>query len=147
MINEERVKHMTRMAIFEKEKGPDFQPMLRYSRKEYVALHGWGGFLAGTIFFVAIYALVVLYIVGSVIENLNTMYILLIALIGLLCYAAYIIMHVYNVRRRAGRQYKKGRRLIKDLGLQYQSLTAMYDRQEQQTKPLLAQETESTLEE
>ena len=34
MINEERVKHMTMMAIFEKELGPEYQPMLKYSKKD-----------------------------------------------------------------------------------------------------------------
>ena len=42
MINEERVRHMTAMAIFEKEMGPEYQPMLKYTKKEYIALHGWG---------------------------------------------------------------------------------------------------------
>ncbi len=146
MINEERVKHMTMMAIFEKELGPEYQPMLKYSKKEYVALHGWGGFLAGTVFYGVIYALVVLYLVGSVIENLTTMYILLIALVGLLLYAAYIIMHVHNTRSRAAKKYKIGKRLIKELANQYVKLNRMYEDEEQQTKPIMARDVIANLE-
>ena len=138
MINEERVKHMTAMAIFEKELGPEYQPMLKYSKKEYVALHGWGGFLAGTLIYGVIYALIITYIIGNVIENLTQMYMLLFILIGLLVYAAYIIIHVHNVRRRAARQYKRGRRLIKELASKYSKLNLMYEDEAQQTKPLLA---------
>jgi hypothetical protein len=142
MINEERVKHMTSMAIFEKELGPDYQPMLRYSKKEYVALHGWGGFLAGTIFFGVIYALIVIYIAGNVLENITTMYILLMILVGLLAYALYIIIHVHNVRRRAAKQYRRGKRLIKELASKYSKLNLMYEDEARQTKPLLARNNE-----
>lgn len=140
MINEERVRHMTSMAIFEKEMGPEFQPMLRYTRKEYIALHGWGGFLAGTLFFGAIYAGIVVYLVSNVIENLTTMYLLIIALAGLLAYAAYIIMHVHGARVRAAKRYKRGKRLINELASKYSKLNNMYDEEAQQTKPLLARE-------
>ena len=146
MINEERVKHMTSMAIFEKELGPDYQPMLRYSKKEYIALHGWGGFLAGTIFFAAIYGMVVMYLVGNVIENITTMYILLMILAGLLAYAAYIIIHVHTVRRRAAKNYRMGKRLIKELAAKYSKLNLMYEDEAQQTKPLLARNNEDRLE-
>ena len=147
MINEERVKHMTSMAIFEKEYGPDYQPMLRYSKKEYVALHGWGGFLAGTIFFGIIYVAIVLYIAGNVLENITTMYILLMALAGLLAYALYIIVHVHNTRRRAAKQYRRGKRLIMELASKYSRLNLMYEDEVQQTKPLLARNHKETLEE
>lgn len=140
MINEERVRHMTAMAIFEKEMGPEYQPMLRYSRKEYIALHGWGGFVAGTLFFGAIYAGIVVYLVSNVIENLTTMYLLIIALAGLLAYAAYIIMHVHGARVRASKRYKRGKRLIKELASKYKKLSNMYEAEVQQTKPLLARE-------
>ncbi len=142
MINEERVRHMTAMAVFEKELGPEYQPMLRYSKKEYIALHGWGGFLAGTLFFGAVYAFIVLYLVSNVIENLSIMYILLIALAGLLVYAAYIIIHVHNARRRAAKQYKRGKRLIKELAYRYEKLNNMYEAEVQQTKPILARDYE-----
>jgi len=146
LINEERVKHMTSMAIFEKELGPDYQPMLRYSKKEYIALYGWGGFLAGTIFFAIIYAMIVMYLVSNVIENITTMYILLLVLAGLLAYAAYIIVHVHNVRRRAAKHYRRGKRLIKELAGKYSKLNLMYEDEAQQTKPLLARNNEDTLE-
>ena len=145
MINEERVRHMTAMAIFEKEMGPEYQPMLKYTKKEYIALHGWGGFLAGTLIYAVVFAIIVLYLVSDTIENLNTMYMLMIALAGLLGYAAYIIIHVHNVRRRAERQYRRGRRLIKELGAKYNKLSTMYEDEAQQTKPLLARDFEEDL--
>ena len=142
MINEERVKHMTSIAIFEKEMGPEYQPMLKYSKKEYIALHGWGGFLAGTLIFALIYAAIVLYVVGNVIEKITVMYMLLLGLAGLLAYTLYIIIHVHNTRRRAAKQYRRGKKLIKELAGKYSELNLMYEDEAQQTKPLLARKAE-----
>lgn len=142
MINEDRVRHMTSIAIFEKELGPEYQPMLRYSKKEYVALHGWGGFLAGTLFFVAIYIGIVLYIAGNLLDNITTMYILLMILAGMLAYALYIIIHVHNTRRRAAKQYRRGKRLIKELAAKYSKLNYMYEDEARETRPLLARNKE-----
>jgi len=133
---------MTSMAIFEKELGPEYQPMLRYSKKEYVALYGWGGFLTGTLFFGIIYVAIIIYIAGNVLENITTMYILLMILAGMLAYALYIIIHVHNTRRRAAKQYRKGKRLIKELALRYSKLNMMYEDEARETKPLLARSTE-----
>jgi hypothetical protein len=138
---------MTSMAIFEKELGPHYQPMLRYSKKEYIALHGWGGLLSGTIFFAAVYGAIVIYIVGNVIENIDTMYILLLVLAGMLAYAFYIIIHVHNTRRRAAKQYRLGKRLIKELGMKYARLNDMYEDEARQTRPLLARNTDKESEE
>ncbi len=147
MINEDRVKHMTRMAIFEKKMGPQYQPMLKYSRKDFVALNGWAGFLAGSLFFWACYAAVITYLISFVIENITAMYIMLIALVGLLGYAAYIILHVSAVRRKADKRYRRGRRMIKELGNRYAKLNRMYESERQKTRPLLARELEETIEE
>ncbi|MCR4694919.1 MAG: hypothetical protein K5773_06325 [Pseudobutyrivibrio sp.] len=147
MINEERVKHMTAMAIFEKECGPEYQPMLKYSKKDYVALHGWGGFIAGTLMFWVAYGLIIIYMVGNYEKNITTMYILLITLIGVLLYAAYIIMHVYLIRKRAAKQYRIGKRLIKERANQFVKLNLMYDNEIQQTRSMLAKEFEDKNEE
>ena len=63
-------------------------------------------------------------------------------LIGLLVYALYIIVHVHNTRRRAAKQYRMGKRLIKELAAKYSKLNLMYEDEAQQTKPLLARNKE-----
>ena len=87
-----------------------------------------------------------LYIAGNVLENITTMYILLMVLAGLLAYALYIIVHVHNTRRRAAKQYSRGKRLIKELASKYSRLNLMYEDEVQQTKPLLARNNKDLLE-
>ena len=141
MISEERVKHMTRMAIFEKEKGPDYQPMLKYSKKEYIALHGWGGFFAGTLFFLIIFGGIGLYYVSSVMDEPDMTLILLYIVIALLLYAAYIIVHVHRVRLKASKNYKAGKNLIKDLKDQYDKLGEMYEKEAIEATPKVIRNT------
>ena len=70
------------------------------------------------------------------------MYILLMVLLGLLVYAFYIIIHVHNTRRRAAKNYRLGRRLIKELAVKYSRLNQMYEDEARQTKPLIARDSD-----
>ena len=55
MINEDRVRHMTRIAIYEKEEGRNLNPMMHYSRKDYLALHTILNVVTGTVFYFLLY--------------------------------------------------------------------------------------------
>ena len=136
MISEDRVKHMTRMAIFEKEMGPKYQPMLHYSRKSYVSAHGIGAFFAGSIFFLAVYIGIVALLLSTSIDNLNTVLIFMIVIIGLTLYAVYIVLHVAVARKKAKLRYKEGKKLIKDLQGAYDILQEMYDEEDRSTMPV-----------
>ena len=136
MINEERVKHMTRMAIYEKKYGAEIQPMLKYSKKDYVGLHGLGSFVAGTIFVCVVYGAIVAAVLAAYIENLSTTLIMLLGLIGVLSYSVYIIIHVFLSRRRATRIYNRGRKRIKELSGAYSILEELYDDEEMDKAPV-----------
>ena len=70
----------------------------------------------------------------------------MIALAGLLVYAAYIIIHVHTSRARAAKRYKRGKRLIKELASKYSKLNNMYEDEAQQTKPFLARDYDDKIE-
>ena len=38
MVNEERLHHMIKMAIFDTDQGKECKPMTQYARKDYVSL-------------------------------------------------------------------------------------------------------------
>ena len=55
--------------------------------------------------------------------------------IGMLIYAAYIVLHVHFTRRKAKNTYKEGSKLIKERKLQYDKLLSMYEDEAQATRP------------
>ncbi len=142
MINVERVKHMTHMAIYDKEHYSKYQPMLKYSKKDYVALHGWGGFFVGTLVYGVIYCFIVLYIISEVLDRVSTLAALLMVLVGLILYAFYIVLHVHNSRKHAAKRYKKGRRAQKEVARQYEVLLKMYERENAAKTPEVVRNTQ-----
>ena len=50
MVNEERLHHMIKMAIFDTNQGKECKPMTQYARKDYVfAAYALEAFVSGTI--------------------------------------------------------------------------------------------------
>ena len=142
MINIERVKHMTHMAIYDKEYYSKYQQMLKYSKKDYVAVHGWGGFFVGTVVYAIVYGLVVLYLISEIFDRVSTLTALLLVLAGLILYAFYIILHVHNTRKRATKRYIKGRRAQKEVARQYEILLAMYEKENAAKTPEVVRNTQ-----
>ena len=144
MVNEERVRQMTQMAIFEKENGAKYEPMLKYSRKDYVAIHGWQGFFTGSILYLLVFGAIMAQKVAANLDNLEVMDMLFSALVGLLIYAVYIIMHVHFCRRRAAREYKHGRAIVKELCGMYEDLEDMYESESKAVRPRIARRTRTS---
>ena len=46
MLNEQRVRQMTKLAMFEKENGRKIQPALQYNKKDYVSMRLSRGFIS-----------------------------------------------------------------------------------------------------
>ena len=73
MVNEERLHHMIKMAIFDTDQGKECKPMTQYARKDYVSLRMLGSFVSGTIGFALILVTWGIYSMNQLMENLNAM--------------------------------------------------------------------------
>lgn len=49
MVNEEHLRHMIKMSMYDTDDGKECKPMEQYARKDYVSLRMLGSFVAGTI--------------------------------------------------------------------------------------------------
>ena len=49
MVNEERLRHLIKMAQFDTNDGKQCKPMTQYARKDYVSMRLLGSFVTGTI--------------------------------------------------------------------------------------------------
>lgn len=131
MINEKRVKQMIKMSMFERKYGREYMPLIHYKRKDYISMIGTSSFFAGTAFFIIVYGLVIMAVLGSVMENLSKMMIMMLVIIGLLIYSLYIFIHVYIARTMARKRFKRARRMLKVLEAEYDNLQKIYDEEEQ----------------
>ena len=84
MINEEKVKIMTKLAMYEQGKGRKYLPVSRYYRSDYIGLALIKNFFLITIGYVLIVAAVAVYFGEYLLENIHKM--------NLVALGAYIII-------------------------------------------------------
>ncbi|MBQ3512734.1 MAG: hypothetical protein IJA32_02890 [Lachnospiraceae bacterium] len=129
MINEERVKNMTRIAIYEKNQGKSQIGMNKYYKIDYVTYHTLLSFVYATIAFVMIGAAVVLLGMESLLEQINALDYMAIAKDILILYGIWIGIYfiisiiVYNIR------YDKIKPEIKEY---YQNLKLLNEQYEEE---------------
>ena len=113
MVNEERLHHMIKMAIFDTNQGKECKPMTQYARKDYVSLRMLGSFVSGTIGF-ALNAMDIQELLTSVLVKY---------IVFMIAYMA-ITYFVYN------RRYTKGRREVKKYYGNLKKLNQLYERED-----------------
>lgn len=113
MISEEKVRYMTKMAAFENQQGRECEPMKHYFRKDYVSLQLIKSFFTGTIAFLVVSGIVILWNLEQILEELNTIDYRSLgqktALIYGGCMALYLILTyvIYQIRYSLGRKKLK----------------------------------------
>ena len=130
MLNEERVKHMTRMAMVEEKENRKLRPVLYYSKKDYLSLCTIGGVFAGTLVYGILYVGAVAILFGTFFVNLSLVGLILGILLGLVLYVLYLYYYLRSVRRRARKRYDEGAALVRQLRRDYRILNEMYQKED-----------------
>ena len=113
MIDEERVKQMTKMAIYEEGEGKQYVPMTQYFRHDYVGKEMVKSVILGTFAFALFVVIYLSCEMENLMKNINS-----IDLVGFVTgilvkygifMAAYLLVTyvVYNVRYSVGRKHVK----------------------------------------
>lgn len=135
MINEERLRPMVKMAIFDKNEGKACKPTIQYAREDYISWQLLRSFVTGSIAYVVLCLTWVLYDTEMIMKMLNGMYIFDLLKNAVVLYAAFIVVYltityiVYQVR------YTKRRRQIKLYYENLKDINKIYDREEKLKSP------------
>lgn len=130
MVNEERLRHMIKMAAFDKNDGKACRPMAEYARKDYVSLQLLVSFISGTFGFMMILALWVLYSMEYIMQEINKIdivgFLTSIGIKYLIFMLVYLVITylVYNSR------YTAGRRKVKKYYSSLKSVNKIYARED-----------------
>ena len=71
MVNEERLRHLIKMAQFDTNDGKQCKPMTQYARKDYVSMRLLGSFVTGTICYGLLMGMWGLYATEELLAKLN----------------------------------------------------------------------------
>ena len=130
MVNEERLQHMVRMAVFDKEDGKECRPMAQYARNDYVTLKLLGSFVMGSIAFGLLFAMWALYATEELLDTLNTMDLtgFLISLgIKYVVFMFFYLLITYIVYQK---RYTEGRKKVKKYYGSVKKLNRLYERED-----------------
>lgn len=130
MVNEERLKHMIKMAAFDAKDGKECKPMSQFARNDYVSLQLLRSFLTGTLAFCLIFAMWALYSMEKLMQEINSMDI--IGFITSLAVKYLIFMVIYLIATYLVFQdkYTRGRRKVKKFYQCVKKVNKMYEREE-----------------
>lgn len=126
MVDEARLKQMTKVAMIEKKYSQEMAPVLKYGKKEYLNVCGIGSFFAGTLLFIVAFVGVLIFAVGFKFENITMPLIEKFLIVGLGVYIVFIVCNIVLARLRGKKKYSHGRRKVDELTEEYEILYGMY---------------------
>ncbi len=113
MINAERTRLMTRLAVFESREEKDAMVIAGYYRKDYIGARVLSGVISGTIAFVIMLVLYVFYNIEDLMQAVFTMDLMVSARDILLIYFAFILVYGIICYFYATYQYDRKRKRLK----------------------------------
>lgn len=130
MLNEERVKHMTKLAFYETKGGTEEIKISAYYKKEYINFNMWCSIIWMTLAFAAFVIMLGLTFAKDLIEDLSrqrlTVVVIAISIIYLILLVSYIILSRKHYRKKHARAYHRVKRFKQDL----QELEHMYEKED-----------------
>lgn len=109
MVREEKVKLMTKIAIYEKHQGKTEIPMHEYYKGDYVRIHTLKAVVFATVAFAIILALLAVYKLDYILENVIKIDYRRTAIIIGLVYAVWILVYWLSARILYAKRYENSR--------------------------------------
>lgn len=128
MIQKEKVKLMTKMAIFEKKEHRKTMEIMRYRRQDYVALHVILSWICAVILVGAVVALMALYIISKGSQILfQPSYLKMTAIIGLVLFIMFSFIYCFLTYWHYVEQYENAEKKFKEYEKMLNQLNQLYE--------------------
>lgn len=126
MINQEKVKIMTKLAIYEDKKGKDELKVDKYYKSDYIRLQVIKAFLSSTIGSILVVILLALYNMEYLILNLIKLDFTVIGKYILLIYIIVSVFYAIIAATKASTKYEKSRKNLSEYRTLLNKLRKMY---------------------
>lgn len=143
MINEEKVKIMTKIAMYEQGKGRKYLPVSKYYRSDYIGLALIKNFFLVTIGYIMAVAAVAVYFGEYLMENLHKMDLVSMGIYIIVGYVAALVGYSILTYIQYSVKYYKAKKSVKEYYIQLTELSKIYTREE---KEALAEEQQEVIE-
>ena len=133
MINEEKVKIMTKIAMYEQGKGRKYLPVSKYYRSDYIGLALIKNFFLVTIGYIMAVAAVAVYFGEYLMENLHKMDLVSMGIYMIVGYVAALVGYSILTYIQYSVKYYKAKKSVKEYYIQLTELSKIYTREEKRS--------------
>lgn len=130
MLNKDRIRLMTRLAVYEQGEGKEYIPMSRYRRKDYVAVQMIKTYICSTIAFGILSLLRILYEAETWLETLYQMDYQEYAIDILIQYLFFTVVYQAIAWVIYSRHYQKGQKNLKQYHSRLKKVEKLYERED-----------------
>ena len=135
MIDQERVREMTKLAAYEQREGKKYRQVIRFYRSDFAARHLLKGFFCGTIVFGILLLLWGVCYLEELMAQLDSMGLIAFGTDILVRYLFFMAVYLIAVEIYANVFYAAGRKSMKRQYRRLKRLGRLYDEQENRTTP------------
>jgi len=130
MIQEERVKQMTKTAVYEDGEGKKYIRMTHFFRKDYIGWELVKSFIYGTLAFILLCVIWVSYEMNNLIDHLTKLDFFGLGTNILVKYIIFIIVYLLLTYNIYSVRYKNGRKHTKQFYNQLKKVSKLYEQEE-----------------
>lgn len=130
MLNEEKVKVMTRLSMYEHGEGRKYLPVSKYYRSDYIGLALIKNFFLVTIGYVLILAGVAAYFAEYLMDNIHKMNLVNLGIYAILGYVGMLIFYSILTYVQYSIRYHRAKKSVKEYYIELTKLEKMYEREE-----------------
>ncbi len=141
MVNEERLRPMVKMAMFDKNEGKACKPMIQYARTDYLSMQLLKSFVSGSIAFAVLCVMWGLYDTAELMQMLNGAHIKTLIVDVLIRYAIFMLVYLISTYVVYQIRYSRRRKMVKVYYKNLQDINKIYER-EKRLNPSVQQEWE-----
>lgn len=130
MLNEERVKHMTKLAFYETKGGSEDMKVSFHLKKDYIGFNTFWSALWMTIAYVSLVVLVVVTFMKGLLEELSSEQLMTIILSFLGIYFVLLIAYVRFAKQIYKRKHARAYHRVKKFKDELEQLEKMYEKED-----------------
>ena len=127
MVNEEKVRMMTKLTIYEEGRGKTAVPIGQYYKKDYIAKQLIKSFFLGTIAFMILAGLWISYGLDGLLANFLSLDLERMMIVFLVLYAVFMLCYLGITWFISSHQYRRSEKLLKVYDKALKRLENMYE--------------------
>ncbi|MCI8326663.1 MAG: hypothetical protein HFI37_02685 [Lachnospiraceae bacterium] len=130
MIQEERVRYMTRLAIYDENRSKINKKQMQYHRRDYMAFEMIKSFFCGSAVFVLVALLIGIYLTESGMKGIATSDFFRLLLLLFVIYMIFMVLFLVSTYHIYSARYEKGRRESREYYNILKKVNELYEQEE-----------------